>query len=634
MRFIAVVMLALVAACSHQLSPAAKTAQRAEPAAVLTTPEAVDEWTYAVPGEARVTHVDLDLVADFEAKRMSGTATLELQVADGADQVVLDDGGLLIDSITDAAGNALEWTVGVPDDLLGAPLTVQLDGARRIVIDYTSAPDAAALQWLPKEATAGGRQPFLFSQGQAIANRTWIPTQDSPGIRQTWSARITVPDGVIPVMSGLSLSQAGETVEGGKAYRFEMNNPVPPYLIALAIGDLDFRALGPRSGVYAEPEMVDAAAEEFADVERMIDAAEGLYGPYRWGRYDMLVLPPSFPYGGMENPNMTFLTPTLITGDRSNTDVVAHELAHSWSGNLVTNATWRDGWLNEGFTTYFENRVMQALYGDERAAMYADLDYQEMLRILGEAGEGAPGTALHAEPSDGPATIQYFKGAAFLRTIEQAVGRERFDAYLTSYFDRNAFQPQTTAGFLRDIREHLIQGDADLEAKLQLDRWSYETGLPDNAVAPESETLNAVDAQLAAFNAGGAVADIDTGGWATQQWLRFLRGIPREQSPARLKELDEGLNLSASPNAYVQSAWYEIAIANRYEPAVEPLKAYLKNVGRILLNRPLYTALVEQEGWGRAIADNSYAAAKPGYHPLTQKVVEGILDQPVNRKTP
>ncbi|MGB3722515.1 MAG: M1 family metallopeptidase [Pacificimonas sp.] len=627
MRFIAVAALALLAACNNQVETEEQhVSERATPAAVLTTPEALDEWTYAQPQVARVTHVDLDLIADFAAKRMTGTATLDVDAAPGAEEIILDDGGLEIDSVTDADGNALDWTVGDADDLLGAPLTVQLNGAEQITIAYTSAPDAAALQWLPKEATAGGRQPFLFSQGQAIANRTWIPTQDSPGIRQTWSARITVPDGVIPVMSGIGKTENGEAVDGGgKAYRFEMNNPVPPYLIALAIGDLDFRALGPRSGVYAEPEMVDAAAEEFADVEKMIDVAEDLYGPYRWGRYDMLVLPPSFPYGGMENPNMTFLTPTLITGDRSNTDVVAHELAHSWSGNLVTNATWKDGWLNEGFTTYFENRIMEALYGRERAAMYADLDYQEMLRIIGDAGDGAPGTALHAEASDGPVTIQYFKGAALLRTIERIVGRERFDAYLTSYFDRNAFQPQTTAGFLTDIRENLVKGDEALEAELQLDRWAYEPGLPDNAVAPESETLAAVDAQLAAFDAGGAVADIKTDGWATQQWLRFLRGIPKDQSDARLKELDEGLNLSTSPNAYVQSAWYEIAIANRYQPAVKPLKAYLVRVGRILLNRPLYAALAEQGDWGRTIASDAYADARPGYHPLTQKVVEGIL---------
>ena len=314
--------------------------------------------------------------------------------------------------------------------------------------------------------------------------------------------------------------------------------------------------------------MVDAAAAEFADVEAMIDAAIELYGPYRWGRYDMLVLPPSFPYGGMENPVLTFLTPTLITGDRSNTDVVAHELAHSWSGNLVTNATWSDSWLNEGFTTYFENRIMEALYGPERAALYADLDFASMEQQIAEAGADDPATRLRGEPGETAGQLDYFKGAAFLRTIEQAVGRERFDAYLRSYFDRYAFQPQTTAGFLADLRERLIQGDAALEAELRLDRWAYEPGLPENAARPRSETLAKVDAVLAAYNAGGAASSIDTNGWSTQEWLRFLRGIPKEQTAERLRELDETLGLSDSGNAYIRAAWFEIAIPNRYDPAV------------------------------------------------------------------
>ena len=600
--------------------------ERAIPAPVLTTPEALDEWTYAKPQEARVNHVALDLVADFENKRVYGTATLDIDALPDAKSVVLDDAGMIIQSVTATDGRALEWKIGARDKLLGAPLEIKLDGARQFTIRYVSAPDAAALQWLPKEATAGGRQPFLFSQGQSIVNRTWIPTQDSPGIRQTWSARITVPDGVMPVMSGLSLSEKGvATGDGRKSYRFEMNNPVPPYLIALAIGDLEFRELGPRPGVYAEPEIVEQAAAEFGDVEKMIDAAEALYGPYRWGRYDMLVLPPSFPYGGMENPNMTFLTPTLITGDRSNTDVVAHELAHSWSGNLVTNATWKDGWLNEGFTTYFENRIMEAVYGEERAAMYADLDFEEMQAIIEKTGPTSSATQLHADPSDGPARIQYFKGATFLRTIEQTVGRAQWDAYLKSYFDRHAFQPQTTAGFLADLRENLVKGDDALEQKLRFDQWAYQPGLPDNAIAPQSATLAAVDETLALFNAGGAVQDVDVAGWSTQQWLRFLRGLPREQSAMRLAELDDGLNLSRSANAYVQSAWFEIAVANRYDPAVPAIKDYLKNIGRILLLRPVYAALLQQEDWGRLIAEGSYATAKAGYHPLTQKVVEGML---------
>lgn len=358
---------------------------------------------------------------------------------------------------------------------------MQLEGNKQILIRYKTRPGASALQWLAPELTAGKRKPYLFSQGQPINNRSWIPTQDSPGIRQTWSATLTVPAGLVAVMSGDRLDgEKGQAApDGRRRFRFRMDKPVPPYLVAMAVGDLAFKATGKRSGVWTEPSMLDAAAHEVGDVEKMIDAAQALYGPYRWGRYDMLVLPPSFPYGGMENPTLTFLTPTIITGDRSNTDVVAHELAHSWSGNLVTNATWSDSWLNEGFTTYFENRIMEAVYGKERAAMYADLDWDGLQRDIRDAGGGdAATTRLHGDPGATFGQLDYFKGSTFLRTIEAAVGRAKWDAYLRAYFDRHAFQPQTTTGFLADLRANLIRGDKALEAKLELDRWAYRPGCP------------------------------------------------------------------------------------------------------------------------------------------------------------
>ncbi len=610
-------------------SAAPALAQTAKVAPVLTTAEAKDVWTYARPAEARVTHVDLDLKVDFDSKTIGGVATLDVLAAKGATEIVLDTLDLEIAVVSDERGVKLAHKVGPSDPQLGAPLTIQLGDAKRIRIVYRSRPGARALQWLTPAQTQSKTLPFLFSQGQAINNRSWIPTQDSPGIRQTWAATVTVPEGFVPVMSAQMLDGAtGQPApQQRRKFRFKMDNPVPPYLIAIAIGDLKFKEIGPRTGVWAEAGMLDAAVSEFADVEKMIDAAQALYGPYRWGRYDMLVLPPSFPYGGMENPNLTFFTPTIITGDKSNTDVLAHELAHSWSGNLVTNATWSDGWLNEGFTTYFENRIMEALYGKERAAIYSDLDYAGMLRDVKTAGgDSAPSTRLHGEPGDSAGQLDYLKGSTFLRTIEVAVGRKRFDTYLRGYFDRHAFQPQTSAGFLADIRKHLIKGDKALEAKLQLDRWVYQPGVPSNAVQVKSDTLAKVDAQLAAFNAGGPASAIDTTGWQTQQWQRLLGGLPRQQSAARLAELDTALGLTQSQNAYVQSAWFDLAIANRYEPVVPALEEYLTRVGRNLLVTPLYRGLKAQGAWGEPIARQIFEKAKPGYHPVTVGAVTRILE--------
>ena len=349
MRFL---VLAVALFFSAAVGASAQRGGQRAVAPILTGPDARDVHSYARPEIARVTHVALDLDADFDARRMAGTATLDIQAAAAARELVLDSKGLEIQSITGANGRPLPFTLGASDGDRGAPLTVRIGPARRITIRYRSAPDAEALQWLTPEQTAGKRHPYLLSQGQAILNRTWIPTQDSPGIRQTWEARITAPAPLKVVMSGERLTPNGVPAgPGRRAFRFRMTHPVAPYLIAIAAGDIAFRPLGPRTGVWTEPSMMERAAAELADTERMVEAAERLYGPYRWGRYDVIVLPPSFPYGGMENPTLTFLTPTFIAGDRSLVGLVAHELAHSWSGNLVTNATWHDGWLNEGFTS-------------------------------------------------------------------------------------------------------------------------------------------------------------------------------------------------------------------------------------------------------------------------------------------
>lgn len=594
-------------------------------APILTTPEARDAKTYAQPQVARVTNVALDLSVDFDTKVLQGVAVMDILAAEDAKEVVLDTLDLEISKVTDGDGRELPWKIGVGNAELGAPLTVQLNGARQVVVHYRSRPGARALQWLDPSLTDGKRKPYLFSQGQDINNRSWIPTQDSPGIRQTWSARIVVPKDLVAVMSGERLTPEGEpTADGRKAYRFKMDHSVPPYLIALAVGDLTFQALGPRTGVYTEPSMLDRAANELADTERMVTTAEGLYGPYRWGRYDVLVLPPSFPFGGMENPTLTFLTPTFITGDRANVGLVAHELAHSWSGNLVTNATWPDSWLNEGFTTYFENRIMEALYGPARSKMEADLDWDGMQAdIKAAGGPKAEATKLHGDVGG---QLAYFKGATFLRTIEAAVGRERWDAYLRSYFDRHAFQPQTTAGFLADLRANLIKGDKALEEKLQLDQWAYGAGLPANAVHLKSEALARVDEQAQKFVSGAPASSVTASAWTTQEWLRFLNNLPRRLPKARLDDLDSTFKLSASPNSYVRSAWLELAIANRYDAAVPSLEEFLTTVGRGLFIRPLYAGLMRDKEWGQPIARRIFERAKATYHPTVAEGLQRMID--------
>ena len=601
-------------------------------APILTTPDAVDVSSYAKPFEARVTHVALDLAVDFTAKRIGGTATLDIDRKPDAREIVLDDRGLEIASITDGNGRSLEWKVGAGDERLGAPLAVTLrPDTRRLVIKYRSAPDAGALQWLTPEQTAGKKRPYLFSQGQSIENRSWIPTQDSPGIRQSWEAKIRVPAGFTAVMSAPKsaepITQGGESV-----FSYRMDHSVAPYMIAIGVGDLAFRQLGPRTGVWTEPVMLDRTAAELADTEKMVAAAEKLYGPYRWGRYDLLVLPPAFPYGGMENPTLTFLTPTFLAGDKSLVGLVAHELAHSWSGNLVTNATWADSWLNEGVTSYFENRIMEAIYGPRRAAQEAALSFDDMEKAFAEEGRNAPITRLNlppkeAGPDGGTTGIVYDKGAVFLRTLERIVGRGKWDAYLRSYFDRHAFQPMTSGLFLADLRQNLVKDDEALEARLQLDDWIYKPGLPSSAARPDPAAFASVDSAARTFAAGGPVPGA-FGGWTTAEKLRFLNKLPRKMGIARLDALNTALGLNEAGNQEVLFAWLSLAVGNRYEPARPALERFLLSQGRGKFVKPLIEALAEDRRWGRPIAVSIYAKARPLYHPIVTRDLDelGLLE--------
>ena len=622
----AAIAIASALACGRTATPA----ETDRPVTSTSTQER-DIHSFARPDEVRVTHIALDLQTDFESHVLSGTATLSLQRNGTANQVVLDTRALDIQKISAADGAPLTFALGNEDHILGRPLTVDLPaGVSQITIAYRTSPQNAALQWLEPSQTAGGKRPFLYSQGEAIYTRSWIPTQDSPGIRQTYSARITVPRDLRAVMSAEQLTPQGQDTAGGRAFEFRLTQPIPPYLIAIAVGDITFRELGPRTGVYTEPSRLTAAANELADLEKMVSAADALLGPYRWGRYDVLVLPPSFPLGGMENPRLTFATPTIIAGDRSLVSLIAHELAHSWSGNLVTNATWNDFWLNEGFTTYVENRLMEALYGKGRAQMLQVLDWRSLNDEIKRLGPTNKDTILRPDmtgrdPDDAVNDIAYEKGATFLRLIEAAVGREKFDAFLRSYFDGHAFQSMTTSQFVAYLREHLLRGDKQLEQKLRVDEWLYQPGLPDNAIVPTSDTLLRVERDAKAFAGGTPASAISAApGWSTQEWQHFLGALPERLSDAQLTDLDRTFGLSARGNSEVLFAWFRVAIRHHYEPAMPALDHFLTSQGRRKFLRPLYEDLMKTD-WGKAEARRIYERARPLYHSLSTTTLDPIV---------
>lgn len=590
-----------------------------------------DHHSYAQLDEARVTHVSLDLTPNFSSQRISGTARLNFERSPGADSIILDVRDLTIKSVTDSRGQVLGFRIGAADPILGSPLAIALASSdNTLVIDYETSPDAAAVQWLTAAQTAGRKMPFLFTQGQSILTRTWIPTQDSPGQRQTYDATIHVPEGMRAVMSAAHVGSAGARDSRGLvAYRFRMEHPIPPYLIALSVGDLAFRAIGPRTGIYAEPTVADKAASEFGEVDQMIAAAEKLFGPYRWGRYDILVLPPSFPYGGMENPTLTFATPTVLAGDRSLVSLIAHELAHSWSGNLVTNSTWNDFWLNEGFTVYLENRIMEELRGKRYTDMLRVLGRQDMHKAVVEAGgAAAPDTRLKLDlkgrdPDEATGNIAYEKGNAFLETVESVVGRARLDAFLRDYFDHFSFQPMSSERMVSYMREKLLRGDE--ESRIGVRQWVYEPGIPANIPAVSSEAFNAVDQAVTSWKGGAAPASLQTASWSTQEWLHFLRALPDTIAAARLSELDRAFRLTQSGNSEILFAWFQIAIRNRYEPAFAALEHYLTSQGRRKLIAPLYADLAKTD-WGKAMAMRIYRQARPTYHSVSVNTIDKTLN--------
>jgi leukotriene-A4 hydrolase len=598
-----------------------------------------DVHSFARPEKARVTNVSLDLTPDFSTHRVRGTARLAVERGQSPDSIVLDTRALTIKGIKDSRGNPLGYKLGGTQQLLGAPLAIALPSqGDTIVIEYETSPEAAAVQWLVPEQTAGKRLPFLFTQGEAILTRSWVPTQDSPGIRQTYDATIHVPAGMRAVMSAAHVGMEGEKdARGLGIYRFRMDKPIPPYLIALAVGDLAFRSIGRNTGVYAEPAVVNKAASEFSEVDQMIAAAEKLYGPYRWGRYDVLVLPPAFPFGGMENPTLTFATPTVLAGDRSLVSLVAHELAHSWSGNLVTNATWNDFWLNEGFTVYLESRIMEELRGKPYADMLRVLGRQDLDDAVTEVGgPQSPATQLHLDltgkdPDEATSNIAYEKGAAFLQTVESVVGRQRLDAFLRSYFDNFAFQPMTADRMLAYMNEKLLTPEE--AQRIDVQTWVYKPGIPANIPAVRSDAFAAVEKHVDAWKNGTPASSLETGKWSTHEWIHFLRALPDTIPSNRLADLDRTFRLSASGNSEILFSWLEIAIRNRYQPAFAALDRFLTSQGRRKFVRPLYAELAKTD-WGRTMAMDIYRRARPAYHSVTSTPVDQILGWPQETSAP
>ena len=587
-----------------------------------------DEHTFSKPELAVVKHLDLDIKVDFDTQTISGKASWIIDNSSKGNEIIFDENTLNITKVTLGQGEEEKETkfeLGKDVAFHGKPIHVTIEpNTTKVTIYYSTTKDAVALQWLKPEQTADKKKPFLFSQGESVWSRTWIPCQDSPGVRFTYNAKVTVPKDLLAVMSAVNPQTKNDT----GVYTFKQDKAIPSYLMAIAVGDIAFQSIDNRTGVYAEPSMLKKSAWEFAELGKMVVAAEKLYGPYRWGRYDVLVLPPSFPYGGMENPNLTFLTPGVIAGDRSLTSLLAHELGHSWSGNLVTNATWDDIWLNEGFTTYVEHRIGEAIFGKKEFEMQNVITRKELIDNIAEFGDTNPDTRLKVtltgrNPDDGLSLIPYVKGYAFLRVIENAVGREKFDVFIKNYFDAYAFKSITTEDFVKYLKENLIKDDKALADKIKLDDWIYKPGIPSNITPVSSADFDAIDKIQNSWRITG-VKGLSQKITTTTEKQHFIDHLPTDIATKELEAIDKEFNFTKGGNFIIKRQWFVIAIRNKYTPAYPAIEQFLVSISRTGSVMMLYKEMAktpEGKVWAKQIFDK----AKSGYHATTIQAVEGIL---------
>ncbi len=591
--------------------------------------KAVDQHTYANLNDVVTTHVYLDLAIDFDHKQLQGFAEHTLKWKDGkARTLVLDTRDLDIHNVMykDAAGkwHPAKFSLAERDAVKGAKLTIRFAGqAEKVRVYYNSRPEASGLQWLTPEQTASKTLPFMYSQSQAIHARSWIPIQDTPGMRVTYSARIHTPENVRAVMS----ADNSDALYKDGDYHFDMPQAISPYLIAIGAGNLEYKAMSKQTGIFAEPTILDASVSEFADTQSMIDTTNALFGDYAWGRYDLLMLPPSFPFGGMENPRLSFITPTVVAGDKSLVSLIAHELAHSWSGNLVTNGTWEDLWLNEGFTSYVENRIMEEVYGRERAVMEQSLGVADLRGELPTLEQGD--TRLKVElngrdPDDAFSQVPYVKGQLLLIYLEEKFGREKFDPFVKGYFKAFSFQSLTTAEFIDYLNANLLEKYPGVVSLEKVKEWIFQPGLPADAPNPVSDVFNKVNAETAAWLKGDkALAELPTAAWTVHEWLHFINNLPRDLALDKMAELDGQFGLTASRNAEVAFAWFMLAVGNGYQPIYPALEQHLVGIGRRKLIVPLYKSLISngKKEWAQGV----YQKARPGYHPLAQGTLDDLL---------
>ncbi|KAL1207037.1 Leucine aminopeptidase [Cardamine amara subsp. amara] len=611
----------------------------------------IDPHSYTDSSHPLTTHVALSLYLDFNTSIIHGSALLTLSSAFSGN-LSLDARCIYIDKVLDP--QTLEplpcCSSSKLDPIRGTEVIVILSGQSSLLIVYQTSPSASALQWLSPLQTFSKSHPYVYTQCQAIHARSIFPCQDTPAARIRYDAVLNIPNSLSAVMSArhvrrrLPVPEEAKHLEEGSfgsslwcaedrvVEEFAMEQPIPPYLFAFAVGALGFREVGPRTRVYAESaavEVLDAAALEFAGTEDMIKQGEKLFGDYEWERFDLLVLPPSFPYGGMENPRMVFLTPTVIKGDATGAQVVAHELAHSWTGNLITNLNNEHFWLNEGFTTYAERRIVEIVQGADRATLNIGIGWRGLTDEMERFKDNMELTKLWntqegVDPDDVYSQVPYEKGFQFVLRIERQIGRTAFDEFLKKYIATFKFKSIDTTTFL----EFLIANIPGIEKEINLQMWIVGVGIPEDAYEPVSNIYTNIISLAKEFKEGRMPSENEVAEWNGQEWELYLENLPKSCEPSQVVALDKRYRLAESKDYEVKVSFLQLAITSKCREYHGEVEKTLKEVGRMKYLRPLFTALAQAGGTEeKQLAKQVFAEARETYHPIAQGVVESILSK-------
>ncbi len=592
-----------------------------------------DPHSYSNPEQVKVTDIAFNLHLNFKEKRIDGRVLLTLNRINPTAPIILDTMDLTIHSIKlldkDGRQTPAKFELSKPNEVLGSSLTIPLnDKAQKIEIFYQSSSTAAGVQWLSAESTSS-HKPFMFTQSEPIGARSWFPCQDTPQVRTTYTATVKAPIGLLAVMSATNPTKKSPT----GIYHFKMEQPVPSYLIALAAGDLKFSPLGDRTGVYAEPSVLPKAEFEFAELDKIFAIAERMFGPYLWGRFDVLVMPFSFPYGGMENPRLTFVSPTTISGDRSSVFVVAHELAHSWSGNLTTNANWNEFWLNEGPTTYFERRIIEELYGTKRSEVEWALSYSELLENLDGFKDDQELTKLHTHldersPEDGFNGLPYNKGSFFFYELESKLGREKLDQFWRFYFGKYAFKSVTTDDFMYALSSFF--DDSDLIEDLDVKTWVFEPNIPAKWAPPSFPRIKEIQVLAEDFITNRLQDSAKITALDSREQGVFLDIILSQSrlNHEQLTTIEKSFALSTSGNAELLAKWFQITIANQFTLNFPQIEKFLMTTGRMRFLVPVFKALNQTNSCQSIeFANKVYGKARASYFKVAQNRLDKLMQK-------